>query len=56
MPEQCEAREIIICSGPPDCPFEGDAAVQNQLDGCPLCRRILIGQDGSETEYRLKAN
>ena len=47
---------VFVQLGDFDCPFEGDAAVQNQLDGCPLCRRILIGQDGSETEYRLKAN
>ncbi len=45
-----EESEIIICAGPPDCLFEDDAAVQNQKDGCPLCRRIVIKADGSEIE------
>lgn len=48
--------EIIVCAGPPECLLEGDAAVTNAQAGCPKCRRIVIGADGSETEYRAKAN
>lgn len=51
-----EADIVIVCRGPPDCPLEGDEAVANQLAGCPLCRRIVIHPDGSETEYRQKPN
>ena len=46
------SQQIIICDGPPLCPFEGDEAVQNQNDGCPRCHRIVIRDDGSETEIR----
>lgn len=48
--------EVIVCCGPPDCLLQGDQAVQNQKDGCPLCKRILIRADGTETEYSAKAN
>lgn len=48
---------IIICAGPPLCMLEGHDAIMCQLEGCTICRRILIDhRDGSETEYRLKAN
>lgn len=48
--------EVIVCAGPPDCLLQGDEAVQNQIDGCPRCRRIVVRADGSETEYQRKAN
>lgn len=44
--------EVIVCAGPPDCMLQGDAAVQNQIDGCPKCRRIVIADDGSEAEHQ----
>lgn len=44
--------EIIVCAGPPLCELEGDEAVQAQQDGCPICRRICIHEDGTETEYQ----
>lgn len=46
--------EIIVCAGPPLCALEGDDAVRNQMDGCPLCRRIVIREDGTEAEYQLR--
>lgn len=49
-----DAPEIIVCAGPPLCALEGDAAMQNQIDGCPLCRRIIIHADGTETEYQTR--
>ena len=45
-----DEAEVIVCQGPPTCPFEGDEAVQNQIDGCPNCRRIVIPADGTEVE------
>jgi hypothetical protein len=36
--------------------FASDEVVQNQKDGCPLCRRYRYNFDGTETEYRLKAH
>ncbi len=47
-----DASEIIVCAGPPACLLSGDEAVQNQNDGCPRCRRIVIDADGNETEYQ----
>jgi hypothetical protein len=41
--------DVIVCAGPPLCPFEGDEAVQNQVDGCPNCERITVHENGSET-------
>lgn len=46
--------EVIVCAGPPQCMLQSDEAVQNQIDGCPLCRRIAIADDGTETEYQTK--
>lgn len=46
-------NEVIVCAGPPSCPFEGDAAVKNAQDGCPKCRHIIISDDGTETEYKI---
>lgn len=51
-----EDSEIIVCAGPPLCTLQGDKAVANQQAGCPLCRRIVIKSDGSETECRQKPN
>lgn len=49
------AGEVIICAGPPACLLQDEEAVKNQEDGCPLCRRIVVGEDGKETEYRKAA-
>lgn len=46
---------MIVCAGPPDCLLQDEEAVKNQEDGCPLCRRIVIDDDGNETEYRRAA-
>lgn len=54
--KQEEAAEVIVCAGPPACMLQGDEAMQNQIDGCPRCRRIVVHEDGSETEYQAKAN
>lgn len=51
-----ELGEVIVCAGPPLCQLEGDEAVACQVAGCTLCKRIIINSDGSETEYRQKAN
>lgn len=47
-----EESEIIACHGPPLCLLEGDEAVAAQEAGCPICRRIIIHADGTETEYQ----
>jgi len=36
--------EVIHCVGPPRCPFEDGDAIQNQLDGCPMCKRFKDGE------------
>lgn len=56
MGEPVDATEIICCEGPPACPFSDQAAIDAQIAGCPRCRRIVVGPDGSETEYRQPAN
>ncbi len=48
--------EVIICAGPPLCIFTDDEAVENQRDGCPLCRRIICWPNGKEVEYQAKVN
>jgi hypothetical protein len=48
--------EIIVCAGPPVCPFDGDAAIDNALDGCPNCRHIIVSADGSEIEYQTRSH
>lgn len=50
------SAEVIVCAGPPHCLFEGDEAVRNQQDGCHLCRRIVINDDGTEAEYTKENN
>lgn len=45
--------EVIVCAGPPLCPFQGDDAVENAEQGCPNCLHIICHPDGTETEYRL---
>lgn len=47
---------IVVCAGPPLCLLKGDEAIENQEDGCPRCRRIIIHDDGTESEYRLLAH
>ena len=49
-------NEVIICIGPPVCLLQDDDAVKAQIEGCPHCRRILIGPDGSECEYKMRPN
>lgn len=39
---------IIVCQGPPRCPFQGDDAVAAQMAGCLWCQRIVIDEDGGE--------
>lgn len=51
-----EDPEIIVCQGPPLCELQDEEAVKNQLAGCPLCKRIVVHADGTQTEYRQKAN
>lgn len=51
-----DEAEVIVCAGPPLCLLEGDEAVASQQAGCPLCKRIIIRTDGTETEYHKKAN
>lgn len=48
--------EVIVCSGPPLCDLEGNAACKAALDGCPLCKHIVCHPDGSETEYQVRAH
>jgi hypothetical protein len=47
-----DASEVIVCAGPPACPYTDDDAMANARAGCPLCRHIVIHPDGTETEYR----
>lgn len=54
MPE--ESPQVIVCAGPPECLLQDDEAIANQKAGCPLCRRIAMNPDGTETEYQTKAN
>ena len=44
--------EVIVCAGPPACELQGDEAIAAANDGCPLCRHIVIHDDGIETEYQ----
>jgi len=41
--------QIIVCAGPPACILDGDDAVTAARRGCPLCTRITVHPDGSET-------
>ena len=50
-----EIAEVIVCAGAPDCELQGDDAIKAANDGCPLCRHIVINEDGTETEYQRKA-
>lgn len=49
-----DEAEIIVCAGPPECPYMGDEAVENAQAGCPICRHIIIAADGREREERRK--
>lgn len=42
---------IWVCQGPPFCSLEGDEAVARQQSGCPVCKKIIMHADGSETEH-----
>lgn len=48
MCEDDDGPQIIVCAGPPLCLLEGEA-VEAQLSGCELCKRITVHADGSET-------
>lgn len=50
-----EGVEVVCCAGPPQCLFQGDEAIRNAQQGCPLCRHIVIEPDGSEYEYKMPA-
>lgn len=46
-----------FCAGWPKCPFDMTGeALANCLAGCPLCLRVAVHPDGSETQYRLPAH
>lgn len=47
---------VVVCAGHPACLLTDNAAVENANAGCPLCKRIAIHPDRSETVYRLPAN
>ena len=47
--------EIIVCAGPPACLLMGDDAKENMMAGCPMCRHIVVHEDGTETEYKRKS-
>lgn len=47
-----EIAEVVVCAGPPACELQGDEAIAAANDGCLLCRRICINEDGTETEYQ----
>ena len=40
---------VIVCSGPPWCLLEDDAAVRAQNGGCHWCRYVTLHSDGTET-------
>lgn len=48
--------EVIVCAGPPRCHVENDEAIEAAENGCTDCLHIVVHPDGTETEYRLKAN
>jgi len=55
--DEDDGSEIIICAGPPLCLLQGDEAVQNQIDGCPKCRRIVVdGRGHQQSEYVKRAH
>ena len=39
---------IWVCQGPPWCDLMGIEAVEAQQLGCVWCKRIMVGQDGTE--------
>ena len=51
-----ELHTVTVCAGPPHCAFEGSEAAQNAVDGCTICTRIAIDEDGNEIHYRLPAH
>lgn len=57
MPEPGpDDTEIIVCAGPPACDLQDDAAIEAANAGCPLCRRIVVHADGTESEYQTMPN
>jgi len=49
--------EVIVCDGPPLCPFEDDEAVKAANEGCPRCRRVVMAANGEQiSEYKVKAH
>jgi len=47
---------VTVCAGPPKCLLEGDEAVKQAQNGCPICLRIFVRPDGTEEEYRIKSH
>lgn len=41
---------VIVCAGPPACQKQDLEAVAAQKAGCVWCRRIMIDEEGRETE------
>ena len=49
--------EVVVCAGLPNCPFEGDDAIEAANDGCPLCMHVICDAQGIEIRhYRIKAH
>ena len=48
--------DISVCLGPPHCFLQGEDAEQNQIDGCPICRRIRVHSDGTIEESKKAPN
>ena len=43
---------VIVCQGQPLCELEGDAAVDRQLKGCPICKHVYVNTlTGQEREH-----
>ena len=43
-----ESAVMIVCQGKPRCDLSGDAAIANQVAGCPWCIRHYIDCNGVE--------
>lgn len=48
MPDDDDTDTIIICAGPPLCGLEGYDAIMCQLEGCTICRRIVVDRSKSD--------
>lgn len=48
--------DVVVCAGPPVCMLQAEEADAEMSAGCPLCRRIRIESDGTQTEFKAKVN